>query len=201
MKNSYKLLYITRSNIFETGRQFLNTCLSPFLWTRTTFAFFHPLGNWPFSMQGSKIISKSFEMDSPQILNIPILIISWPWALVRSRSRIILEISLLLNDIDETNLSVLFKNLEGSVLESFIKGHCSAKKELNISALSLKSVTYLFWCFKGGIQGIFLLFKISSKLTNRTSCWSLNRPTFLISGSSISVYYFQLLNPIRFGDI
>ena len=86
-------------------------------------------------------------------------------------------------------------------MELFIKEHCSAKKELNISAFSLKSVTYLFWCFKGGIQGIFLLFKISSKLTNRISCWSLNQPTFLISGGSISVYYFQLLNPIRFGDI
>ena len=47
---------------------------------------------------------------------------------------------------DEINLYVLFKNVEGSLLELFIKEHCSTKKELNISAFSLKSVTYLFWC-------------------------------------------------------
>ena len=140
-------------------------------------------------------------MDSPQILSVRILIISWPSALLVSRSRIILSISLLLNNIDDINLSVLFKNVEGSLLELFIKEHCSAKKELKVSAFSLRSVTYLFWCFKGGIQGIFYYPKTSSRLTNRISCWSLDQTTFLISGSSISVYYFQLLNPIRFGDI
>ena len=74
-------------------------------------------------------------------------------------SQIILAISLLLNDIDEINLSVLFKNVEGCLLELFIKDHCSEKKMLDICAFSLKSVTYLFWCLKDGIQGIFLLFK------------------------------------------
>ena len=52
-----------------------------------------------------------------------------------------------------------FKNVERSLLELFIKEHWSAKKELNISGFFLKFVTYLFWLLKGGIQGIFLLFK------------------------------------------
>ena len=132
-------------------------------------------------------------MDSPQILSIQILILSWPWALLGSTSRIILAISLLLNDIDETILSILFKNVEGSLLELFIKDHCSAKKEFNFSAFSLKSVTHLFWCCEGGIQGIFYYLKPSSELTNRISSWSLDQPTFLISGSSI----FLLLSIIE----
>ena len=87
------------------------------------------------------------------------------------------------------------------MLELFIKEHCSAKKELNISAFSLKSVTYLFWCFKGGIHGKrFYYTKTSSKKTNRISCWSLDQPIFLISGSSIFVYYFQLMNSVRFEE-
>ena len=95
-------------------------------------------------MQDFKIISKGFKMDSPQILTIQILIIWWSWALLGSMPQIILAVSLLLNDIDEINLSVLFENIKGSWLELFIREHCSAKKELNISAFSLKSVTYLF---------------------------------------------------------
>ena len=126
-------------------------------WNR--ICFFPFIRNWPFSMQDLKIISKGIEMDSLQILSIRILIIWWPWALLGSRSRIILAISLLLNDIDEINLSVLFKNVEGILLELFIKEHCSAKRvfSLKFSIFSLKSVTYLFWSFQGGIQGIFFI--------------------------------------------
>ena len=46
---------------------------------------------------------------------------------------------------DITNYDVItnYVLLEGSLLESFIKEHCSANKELNISVFSLKLVTYL----------------------------------------------------------
>ena len=70
-----------------------------------------------------------------------------------------LAMSLLLNNIDEIIFSVLFKNVKGSLQELFMKEFCSARKELNISVFSLRSVTYLFWYLKGGIQGIFLLCK------------------------------------------
>ena len=121
-------------------------------------------------MQDLKIISKGFEIDSPQTLSIWILIISRPWALLGSRFQIILAISVLLNDIDEINFSALFKNFEGI----FIKEHWSAKKELNISTFSLKMVTYLFWWIKVGIQAFFNCSKTSSKSTNRLLNWSLD---------------------------
>ena len=59
-------------NVLEVMKQvgsFFLTCLSPFLWTSTTFAFSHLL----FSMQDLKTISEDLEMDSPQILVIRIL--------------------------------------------------------------------------------------------------------------------------------
>ena len=55
-----------------------------------------------------------------------------------------LAMSLLLNNIDEIIFSVLFKNVKGSLQELFMKEFCSARKELNISVFSLRSVTYLF---------------------------------------------------------
>ena len=137
---------------------FLTPTYYPFYGLEPHFCF-HLIRGCPFSIQDSRIISKAFETDSPHILSIQILITSWLWALLRSRSRIIWAISLLLYDIDEINFSDLLKNVEGSLLEQFIKEHCSAKKELNISVFSLKSVTSLFWWLKDGIQGIFLLFK------------------------------------------
>ena len=121
--------------------------------------FYQPWGNWNFSMQDLNFFSKCFEMDSQQILTITILIISWWWAWLGSGSRIILAISWLLNDFDEITFSVLFENVEGTLLERFIKEHCSAKKELNISTFSFKSVIHLFCWLEGGIQGIVLLFK------------------------------------------
>ena len=114
LKNSNILLYSKRSSLFphiesnETGRQFRDTCLSPFLWTRTTFPLFNSVGIFrvrgPFPIQ-------DLTIDSPQSY---------------------LKLSLLLNDIDQITFSIHFKN-------------CSGKKELNISAFSLKLVTYLFW--------------------------------------------------------
>ena len=138
-------------------------------------------------MQDLTTISKGFEMDWPQILRIRILIISWPWALLGSRSRIILAISLLLNDIDQVNIFAFFKNVERS-----LKERSSVKNELNISAFSLK----LFWCFKVECKEFFYYSRTSWKLTNRISCWSLDQPNFLIRGSSIFAYYFSIIEYI-----
>ena len=129
---------------------------------------FFPLSrNCPFLMQDMKIISKGLEIDSPQILSKWILTISWLWALLGSRYRIILTISLLLNDIDQKTFFVFFKNFDGSLLDLFTKEHCSAKKELNTSAFSVKSVTYLFWWIKVEHKELFYCLKTSSKLNNR----------------------------------
>ena len=130
----------------------------PFYGLELHLLFSNHFGNCLLPMQALKIISKGFETDSPQIFSIQILII-WPWALLGSRSQIILAIILLLNDIDEITFSAPFKNVERGLLELFIKEHCSVIKELNISVFSLKLITCLLWYIKGEIQRIFLLFK------------------------------------------
>ena len=119
-----------------------------------------------FSIQDFKVISKSFQIGTPQILSIRILIISWPRAFVMMKVSSYFGISLLLNEIGQRNFSFLFKNVEGSLLELFMKEHCLAK-ELNRSALSLKSVPYWFSWLKGGI---FLLFQNVFKVDQLGFC-------------------------------
>ena len=115
-KYSNKLLYIKRSNIFphigryETGWQFLETCLSPFLWTGTTIAFFPFIRKTDlFWCKIRKLFLKVFKWNHHIFWLYEYLL----WALLRSRFRIILAISLLLNNINEIHFSVLFKNVEG----------------------------------------------------------------------------------------
>ena len=48
---------------------------------------------------------------------------------------------------------------DDNVLPSSVNEHCFAKKELEISLFSLKSVINLLSAKSGGIQGIFLPFK------------------------------------------
>ena len=55
------------------------------------------------------------------------------------------------------DLPVLGSNREGISVPLSTIEHCFAKKELNNSAFSLKSVTSLFSLKISGIQGIFLL--------------------------------------------
>ena len=148
-----------------------------------------------------KIISKGFEIDLPQFLSIQMLIISWLWALLGSRFWIILEIQLLPNEFEEINLSVHFKNVERSLLELFIKS-IDQQRRCWIFPFSLWNLWHTYFgALKVGYKEFFYYSKTSSKLTNRISCWSLDQPTFLVSGNNIFVYYFQLLNSVRFGDI
>ena len=165
--------------------------LITFLTSWNHICFFPFIRKLTFSTEALNIFSKGLGMDAPQILSIRILIIWWPWASLGLRSQIILVISLLLNNIDEITFSVLFKNVDGNLLELFLKEHSPAKEELNISAFALKSVAYLFWWLKCVIQWIFFYYsKIYSKLTKGVSHWLLDQPTYLINGSSIFVYYF-----------
>ena len=136
------LLYGSRSNIFPQigvmiwGRSFFKDYLSPFLFTRTTFAFFHSEGNVPNSRQDLKISSKSGKTESPH--SIHILIMACPWALFRSRFFIILATLALVTGIDENVCVVFILSAAGISLELSIRVHCWARKLLNDSALSLK---------------------------------------------------------------
>ena len=67
--------------------------------------------------------------------------------------------SLLEKVILDKNVPVISKSSDGRLLPLLITMHCLAKSELNNLAFFLKSVTNLFSWNKGGIIGVFLLFK------------------------------------------
>ena len=56
-----------------------------FLWMGTIFPFFHSEGNIPVIRPCLKIISSGTQIESPHILSMRILMLSWPWALFESR--------------------------------------------------------------------------------------------------------------------
>ena len=90
---------------------FFEYCLSLFLCTGTTFAFFHTEENVPLSRQDLEVSSRGGKTFS-----IHILIMSCPWALFRSRFFIILAISALVTGI--------MLSLAGISLALSIKVHC-----------------------------------------------------------------------------
>ena len=164
--------------------------LITFLMSWNHICFFPFIRKLTFSTEALNIFSKGLGMDAPQILSIRILIIWWPWASLRSRSQIILVISLLLNNIDEITFSVLFKNVDGNLVELFLKEHSPSKGGIEYFRFRFKICCILI-LVKCVIQRIFFYYsKIYSKLTKGVSHWLLDQPTYLINGSSIFVYYF-----------
>ena len=103
-------------------------------------SFFHSMRNFPLSMPDLKISSKVFKIESPQIFNMRILIMSKPWALFGLRFLMILAKSSLVNEIAERRLYVLLKESIGSLLVFSTSVHCLAKTLLKIWTFSLKSV-------------------------------------------------------------
>ena len=69
-----------------------------FLRTGTTLAFFHLIGNFPFSRHDLNISPKDFKIKSPQIFNIRILIMPKPRALFGLRVLMIFAISSWVNE-------------------------------------------------------------------------------------------------------
>ena len=111
---------------------FLFFYLLPFLWMRPTFAFYHSLGNTPFSIKDLNIIWRSLIIDSPLILTMKILIISWSWALLGSRFWIIFKISFPLKSTGEIEFCFVFENDEGSLPEFFYFGALTSKEEMKM---------------------------------------------------------------------
>ena len=125
-----------------------------FLKTGTTLAFFPFWGELPFSKYDRKIMPSGL-----QIFKIRILIISWPWAFSGLIFLIIFKISYVENSTDESDLHVFLVRTEGSLLLLLTREHCLEKKSLKSSAFSLKSMMKLPLCNRGGMLGIFLLFR------------------------------------------
>ena len=146
-----------------------NVCLSPFLWTRTTFAFFHSIGNFPLFIQDWKINFRGLQIEVSHILIIRILIISRPWALFGSRFLIIFRISSNKKFIVDRDSRVFlffvfcccffFVRVAGSLLLFLTIKHWLVKKLLKILAFSLKLVTNLSWRNSGDVQRIYLFFR------------------------------------------
>ena len=67
------------------------------------------MGNFPISRHDLNISSKGFNIDSPQIFIMRILIMSKPWDLFGLRFFMIFAISSLVNEIVEWRLFVLLK--------------------------------------------------------------------------------------------
>ena len=112
---------------------FLFFYLLPFLWMRPTFAFYHSLGNTPFSIKDLNIIWRSLIIDSPLILTMKILIIPWSWALLGSRFWTIFKISFPLKSTGEIEFCFVFENEEGNLPEFCILEHWPAKKKWKCS--------------------------------------------------------------------
>ena len=114
MKNSNILSYNNLSQILPAigsnniGQLLFNICLPPFLWTGTTFAFFHSVVNFPLFKQDWNINFRGLQIEVSYILIIQILIISCPLALFRSTFLIILTISSIKKIIIDRNSRVFF---------------------------------------------------------------------------------------------
>ena len=89
------------------------------------------MGNFSFSRHDLNINYKGFKIESPQIFNMRILIMSKPWALFGLKFLMIFAISLV-NEIAERRLFVILKESVGSLLVFSTSVHCLAKKSLKI---------------------------------------------------------------------
>ena len=156
-----KVIKMIRSNAFlqigskEIGLYFLRSCLSPFLWVGTMFAFFHWSGNIPVRGQFSNRSFNGFKIDLWNNFNILIEISSYRWALLASEDFGIFKMpdSFMLT---ERNNDVVIEDLFiGNLLRLFIKEHWFAKTSLKWFAFSLKLVTKWSFMSRGGIIGTF----------------------------------------------
>ena len=75
------------------------------------------------------------------------------------RFLIIFKISFVENSTVENDWHVFLVRIEGNLLLLSTREHCLVKKSSKSLALSLNSVINLPLCNRGGMQGIFLLFK------------------------------------------
>ena len=139
----------------ETGLQFYNSCLSPFLWIGTILDFFHKSWNIPSSIQFLYVIDRGWTIAFSHIFIILVDMLSWTWALLMLRDLVILSMSSLLKLIADKLFSELrTTNLDNEL--SFVIGALfEVKNSLKSLAFSLKPTTSLLSTFNGGINGIF----------------------------------------------
>ena len=97
--------------------------------------FFNSKGNLPARKQVLKIMLRGLQIESPHIFNIRIPILSWSWALFRSKLLIIWRMSSFVKWQEDNVLPVHNGNLEGKTLPFEIGEHCSAKISFFLESL------------------------------------------------------------------
>ena len=130
------------------------------LYTLELHLIFSILKETPFfSRQDLKIISKGVKTESSHSFSIHLLIMSCPWALLRSSFFFILIIPRLVIRINESVLVVFILSVAGISIVLSIRVHCLAKELLNSSPLSLKFEMNLLLWITVGMQFFFWLFR------------------------------------------
>ena len=128
-----------------------NALLVVFLWIGTTFPSSHSDEKMSSVRHDLKIVLRGLQMELSHNLNMPILIISSPWALFES-SLLMFLISSTEKSTSNSDLSVIKGKSGGNVLPLSINEHCFVKKELKILLFSLNLVINLLSWISGGIQ-------------------------------------------------
>ena len=129
-----------------------NICLSPFLWTGTTFDLFHSTGNVPLSKQDWKINFRVLQIKVSDVLIIRIIIISCLWALFGSRILIIFRILSFEKFMVDKDSE--FQSYWKSTLVTYNRALVRKKIIENIGFF-FEISNKLSWCSSGRMQEVF----------------------------------------------
>ena len=137
-----------------------NISLVIFFWIETKLLFFNPKGNLPLFRHVLKIMFRALQIASPYNFNIRILFMSWPGAF-ESWLLIIWIISVSEEWQEFKVFSVINFTSDGNILLFAMRAHLLAKKELKVSIISLKFLTYLLLWKIRSMHRTFFLFRIN----------------------------------------
>ena len=116
--------------------------MSSFFWIETKLPFFNSKGNLPLFRHVLKIMLRALQIASPYNFNIRMLIMSWPGAF-ESWVLIIWIISVSEEWQEFKVFPVSNFTSDGKILLFAMRAYLLAKKELKVSMISLKFLTYL----------------------------------------------------------
>ena len=126
------------------------------MWTGTIFDLFQLTGKIAEFKELRNIVDNSFTILESQIFIIRVNLLSWPWALLMSKARMIFKISWSSKSTAEVVSSHKQFVSVGIELSFSIGVHCLAKYKLKQLAFFRKSVMSWLFSRNGGIKGIFL---------------------------------------------
>ena len=126
------------------------------MWNGTIFDLFQLSGTIPEFKEVQNVIDNGFTIQESQIFIIRVDMLSWLWALLMSKPRMIFKISWCSKSTAEIVASHKQFVSVGVELTFSTDEHCLAKYKLKKLAFSRKSVMSWSFITRGGIEGIFL---------------------------------------------